>query len=53
MDKLKLEKFHLAGNSLGGNIAWNYTADYPRKVEKVILVDASGLPTNRATSINF
>ena len=27
IDKLKLEKFHLAGNSLGGNIAWNYAAD--------------------------
>ena len=47
IDKLKLEKFHLAGNSLGGNIAWNYAADYPQKVEKLILVDASGLPTNK------
>ena len=48
LEKLKLEKFHLAGNSLGGNIAWNYTADYPSKVEKLILVDASGLPTNKS-----
>ena len=47
LDKLGLEKFHIAGNSLGGNIVWNYTADYPDKVEKLILVDASGLPTNK------
>ena len=45
--KLKLEKFYLAGNSLGGNIAWNYTAENPKQIEKLILVDASGLPTNK------
>lgn len=53
LEKLKLEKFHLAGNSLGGNIAWNYTADYPNKVEKLILVDASGLPTNKSQPAIF
>ena len=47
VEKLNLEKFHLAGNSLGGNIAWNYAAEHPVKVEKLILVDASGLPTNK------
>lgn len=53
LEKLKLEKFHLAGNSLGGNIAWNYTANYPSKVEKLILVDASGLPTNKSQPAIF
>lgn len=47
VEKLNLEKFHLAGNSLGGNIAWNYAAEHPAKVEKLILVDASGLPMNK------
>lgn len=47
LEKLKIAKFHLAGNSLGGNIAWNYAAEHPEKVEKLILVDASGLPTNK------
>ena len=47
LTKLKVDKFHLAGNSLGGNIAWNYAAEYPNKVEKLILVDPSGLPTNK------
>ena len=47
LEELGLEKFHIAGNSLGGNIAWNYAADHPDMVEKLILVDASGLPTNK------
>jgi len=45
LEKIKLDKFYLAGNSLGGNIAWNYAAEYPDKVLKLILIDASGLPT--------
>ena len=47
LSKIKLDKFYLAGNSLGGNIAWNYAAEYPEQIEKLILVDASGLPTNK------
>jgi pimeloyl-ACP methyl ester carboxylesterase len=45
LEKIKVDKFYLAGNSLGGNIAWNYAAEYPEKVLKLILIDASGLPT--------
>ena len=45
--KMEIDKFYLVGNSLGGNIAWNYAAEYPEKIEKLILVDASGLPTNK------
>lgn len=44
LDSLEVDSFHLAGNSLGGNIAWNFTAEYPDKVEKLILIDASGYP---------
>jgi len=39
-----VEKCVLAGNSLGGNIAWNYTVKNPSKVAKLILIDASGYP---------
>jgi pimeloyl-ACP methyl ester carboxylesterase len=45
LEKIKVAKFYLAGNSLGGNIAWNYAAEYPEKVLKLILIDSSGLPT--------
>lgn len=47
VSKLQLDSFHIAGNSLGGNIAWNYTSEHPEKVEKLILVDASGLATGK------
>ena len=47
MMKINVDRFYLAGNSLGGNIAWNYTAEHPEKIRKLILVDASGLPTNK------
>ncbi len=47
INQLQLDSFYLAGNSLGGNIAWNYTTEHPEKVLKLILIDASGLPTNK------
>jgi pimeloyl-ACP methyl ester carboxylesterase len=37
-----LDSFHLAGNSLGGSIAWKYAAANPQKVKKLILVDPGG-----------
>ena len=44
--KLNIEKFSLAGNSLGGRIAWNYVVKNPTSVEKLILIDAAGIPGN-------
>ena len=45
MRSIGIDKFALAGNSLGGAIAWNYAATYPNKVSELILVDPSGLPS--------
>lgn len=53
LSKLKLDTFYLAGNSLGGNIAWNYTAMHPKRVAKLILLATSGLPTNKAQPAIF
>ena len=39
-----IKKCVLGGNSLGGNIAWNYTVKNPSTVEKLILIDAAGYP---------
>ena len=44
LNELDIDSLYLAGNSLGGNIAWNYAADYPNKVKKLILIDPSGYP---------
>jgi len=42
---LKIDKCILAGNSLGGKIAWSYTLKNPITVNKLILIDALGYPT--------
>ncbi len=39
-----IERFALAGSSMGGNAAWAYALDYPEKVEGLILVGAAGWP---------
>jgi pimeloyl-ACP methyl ester carboxylesterase len=43
---LGIKKCVLAGNSLGGQIAWNFTLKEPSMVEKLILIDAAGYPKN-------
>lgn len=40
-----IEKCILGGNSLGGNISWNFATQHPQMVDKLILIDASGYPT--------
>jgi pimeloyl-ACP methyl ester carboxylesterase len=42
--KLNVTKCIVAGNSLGGSIAWNYAIASPNKVKQLILLDASGYP---------
>lgn len=42
MDTLKVQRFILAGNSLGGEIAWQVAVAAPQRVDKLILVDAAG-----------
>lgn len=44
-NQLGFDKFHLAGNSLGGRISWTYALAHPQKVDKLILIDAAGYPT--------
>jgi pimeloyl-ACP methyl ester carboxylesterase len=39
-----LTQFAIAGNSMGGNIAWQYTLAHPERIDALILVDASGFP---------
>ena len=50
MDALKVQRFVLAGNSLGGQIAWHTALAAPARVEKLILVDSSGYPLD-STSV--
>lgn len=43
-DALGVKQFVLAGNSLGGHIAWRTAVAHPERVRKLILVDAGGYP---------
>ena len=42
LDSLGIQRFVLAGNSLGGQIAWATAAALPDRVARLVLVDASG-----------
>ncbi len=53
MNALGAERFSIAGNSLGGAIAWHYAAQHPERMEKLILLDPSGLPKDGSTSLIF
>ena len=43
-DELGIERFVLAGNSLGGYAAWATALLHPDRVERLILVDSAGYP---------
>ena len=49
LDKMKIDRCVLGGNSLGGEIAWRFALNYPEKLERLILIDAAGYP-NRESS---
>lgn len=44
MDQLEIESTWLVGNSLGGQIAWNFAAQFSSRVKGMILIAASGYP---------
>lgn len=44
LDSLGVKRFNIAGNSLGGEIAWHVTAAAPERVQHMVLVDAAGFP---------
>ncbi len=44
LDRLGVERAVIAGNSLGGGIAWQAALAHPERVSALVLVDASGAP---------
>jgi pimeloyl-ACP methyl ester carboxylesterase len=42
--RLKIKRFILVGNSMGGAISWNYALHNPKGLAKMILIDAAGYP---------
>jgi len=44
--KLNWPKFALAGNSMGGGVAWEFAVRHPERLNALILVDAAGFPND-------
>ncbi len=42
LDQLGVQRFVIAGNSLGGEVAWAVAHAQPQRVERLILVDSAG-----------
>jgi len=42
MDKLGIAKAVIVGNSIGGRIAWKFTAAQPTRVDKLVLISPDG-----------
>jgi pimeloyl-ACP methyl ester carboxylesterase len=42
LDALHVQRFAIGGNSLGGEVAWRVAAAAPQRVDRLILVDATG-----------
>lgn len=42
MDTLAINKAIVAGNSIGGRIAWRFAADNPARVDKLLLISPDG-----------
>jgi pimeloyl-ACP methyl ester carboxylesterase len=54
LDSLQVSRVDIAGNSLGGEIAWNVAAQLPARVRKLVLVDPAGFAfTSTSVPIGF
>jgi pimeloyl-ACP methyl ester carboxylesterase len=50
-NKLRLAKFALGGNSMGGAVAARYAEEHPDRLTTLILVDAGGMPVKHGDKI--
>ena len=54
LDQLEVKRCVLVGNSLGGYVAWATAVLHPERVERLVLIDASGYPyQSRSVPIGF
>lgn len=49
-DTLRIDTFYVAGNSLGGMVAWKMAFHKPNRVKKLVLIDAAGYEKSKAGS---
>ena len=51
VSRLGITRFTIAGNSMGGGIAWQYAVAHPEKLSGLVLVDAGGAPVDAKQSL--
>jgi len=51
LDVLGVDKVHLVGNSLGGAVSLYIAANYPDRVDRLVLVNAAGVPFRRGVRL--
>lgn len=51
MNQLGIDRYVVAGNSMGGWVAWNMALAYPRRVSGLVLIDSSGAPEAKPTRL--
>jgi pimeloyl-ACP methyl ester carboxylesterase len=51
--RFELPRMHIAGNSLGGLLAWYYAAHYPEHVDKLVLIDPIAYPQKLPPIMQF
>jgi pimeloyl-ACP methyl ester carboxylesterase len=51
MNRLGISRYIVAGNSMGGWVAWNIALKYPKRVAGLVLIDASGAPEAEPTRL--
>jgi pimeloyl-ACP methyl ester carboxylesterase len=44
IEQLDVGRVHVAGNSMGGRVAWTFASAYPESVDRLVLVDSAGYP---------
>ncbi|MCP4441659.1 MAG: alpha/beta hydrolase [Aureispira sp.] len=53
LDHLKIDNAFVGGNSFGGFITWSYAVHNPKRVNKILLLDAAGFGTHRSDLKDF
>lgn len=55
VEAMGIDSFYIAGNSLGGEIVWQYALHHPEKVSKMILLDPAGIeqPDKKVQTLAF
>ena len=53
LNAIKIKKFHIAGNSLGGWMSWELALTYPERIKKMVLLNSAGYINDRNYPLPF